>query len=62
MPDYMAVDYPDAKILRESITIANDSQESLTMPGDRYRESPDLSNTISILSGHRGWVTVDRET
>jgi len=37
MPDYMAVDYPDAKILRESIVTGNGSQESLTMLENRHQ-------------------------
>ena len=63
MPDYMAVDYPDNKFLRESMKTRTDSQESLTLIGDAretaYSPLPDQALT-SVLSGHRGWVTVDR--
>ena len=60
MPDYINIDYPDEKILRQSMK-QTDSQESLTNYGEKRGFSPQPDIT-TILSGHRGWVTVEQDT
>lgn len=57
MPDYIHVDYPDSKILRESMKTATESQESLAIV-----DNAQDYHLATVLSGHHGWVTVDRES
>ena len=61
MPDYVSIDYPDNKVLRESIKTHTESQESLTRIDGRETVSPSPADHMiqSVLSGHRGWVTID---
>ena len=58
MPDYISVDYPDSKVLRDSMKTATESQESLAIIDNSQVQDYHLT---TVLSGHNGWVTVDRD-